>query len=224
MENDQSLQQEATTAFSQAQTLALAIRDQDSYANAATFLLQIKSVRRKVEEFFGPMVKSAHKTWKESVALRQKADDPLDRAESVLKPALSRYLEEEEKKRLAIQRKAQEAADKLEQEARLHAAIDAEKDGDATRAEEILDTPAPVAPVLIPKADAVAGISTRETWKCEVTNIRELAAGILRGEVPITAIEPNMTVIGQAARAMKTEFKWPGVHTWKEQTIVGRGQ
>lgn len=165
------------------------------------------------------MVTAAHRAWKESVALRKRADDPLDKAEVAIKPAMGKYLAEEEAKRQEAQRKAWAEAKRLEEEARLNAAIEAEKDGDKAGVEQILDTPAPVAPVFIPQPEKVAGVSTREVVKFEITNLRELVAGIISGAVPITAIEADMVVIGQAARAGIT---FPGVRVWKERTVVGR--
>ena len=165
----------------------------------------------------------AAKTAYDEIAKNYKSlDTPLKESEeNVLKPAMSRYLYEEEKRREEAQRKAQEEARRLEEEARLNAAIAAESDGQKEVVNDILNTPQPVAPVSIPQ-QKVDGISSRETWKCEVINLRTLIEGVMKGVVPLTAIEPNMTVIGQATRTFKGEMAWPGVRVWVEKTIVGK--
>lgn len=217
------LTQETRSLSSEAKRLALAIKDQASYKEAAAFLLKVKAEIKKRVEYFEPMKKAAKAAHQAICDKESDAIDLLKEAEkSILNPAMSKYLMDEENKRIEAQRKADAEKRRLEEEARLAEAIAAESEGKKDEAEVILNTPQPIAPTIIAEPEKVAGIHGREVWKAQVINLRELIKGILEGKVPITAVEADMTVIGQAARSHKNELNWPGVRTWPEKTIVGR--
>jgi hypothetical protein len=217
------LKQETVTLTTEAKRLAAGIVDQDTYKSAADFMLKVKAEIKRRIAYFEPMKKTTRAAWQAVVDKEKEAIEPLEQADKlILNPAMSKYLTEEENKRIEAQRKADAEARRLEEESRLNAAIDAESDGQKEVAEEILNTPQPIAPSAIPQAPKVDGIHGREVWKARVVNLRELIKGVIDGKVPITAIEADMTVIGQAARSHKGELNWPGVQTWAEKTIVGR--
>lgn len=217
--------QETDQMIAEAKSLALAIKDQASYKQAGEFWLRAKSIQKRIVAYFEPMKRQAKAVHTEICDKEKQALARTEEANRILSPAMGRYEAEQERIRLEQERQAQETARKLEEEARLAEALAAEKSGEREIAAEILEAPSVVAPVTIPKEkfeSEVGGISTREQWSGEVVNLRELLKGILDGQVPITAVEANMTVINQGARANKDQMKWPGVRFFRTIIRVGR--
>lgn len=218
------VKQETDQMIAEAKALAVAIKDPPSYKLAGEFWLKAKAMEKRIKAYFKP-VKDAMNKAKQEVL--DKEDAALRRAlecTAILGPAIGAYEAEQERIRLEMERKAQAEARRLEEEARIAAAVAAEQAGSKEEAEEILATPAPVAPVTIQKQkfeSEVGKIHTREDWKAELVNMRELLKGIMDGVVPITAVEVNTTVLNQAARANKDQAKWPGVRFFKTVIRVG---
>jgi hypothetical protein len=157
---------------------------------------------------------------------------------------------EEEARRLAAleaQRREEEARRKAalaleeqrrkEEEARLKAAVKAEERGAAPEVvqaileqppsitteevQAVIETPVYVAPRPVqPSFKAASGVVTRETWRAEVTSIRELCKAIAEGRASENFVTANMTALNQVARAMKTTFNVPGVRAVPETGVA----
>ncbi len=98
----------------------------------------------------------------------------------------------------------------------------------AQAAQEALET-ALVAPAHVPAvvAPAARGISTRQTWKAEVTSLRELicaaADGIRKGDMTLTGyLLPNTVAINKVASALKSSAQIPGVRVYAEDGLAVR--
>lgn len=221
----QTVKQETDQMIQEAKALAITIKDPTSYQKAGEFWLRAKAMEKRVKAYFEPMKKSAKAVHTEICNKEAEALKRASESTAILSPAMQKYENEQERQRQEAERKANEASRKQEEEARLHAAIEVEATGDREGANQILETPSAVAPIEIPKQkfeSEVGAIHTREQWSARVINLRELVAGILRGEAAITCIEPNMTVLNQMARAMKDQAKIPGIQFVKETIRVGR--
>lgn len=112
-----------------------------------------------------------------------------------------------------------------EAEAAERAAAEARAKADAAQAEiEVADV-APVLPMVAPaKAD---GISNRQTWKAEVTDLKALvsaaAAGLARGDTNLLGyLQANEKALGQVAKALKGAASIPGVRIYAEDGIAVR--
>lgn len=213
---------QTNSLITSAKELAAAIKDKNSYDSAADLLIYAKGLKRKIEGYFKDLKDPINKAKDEILKKEKEALAPVDQAVALLGPAMSAFTMEQERQRRVAEQKAQAEAKRLADEATLNAAVEAEQGGDVEGSAAILDTPAPIAPVSVPKFEEAKGLHDRTTWKAEVLNLRSLIEGVIAGKVPITAIEANTTVINQAARAMKQEFNWPGVRAWAEVSKVGR--
>jgi hypothetical protein len=221
----ETVKQETDQMIMQANMLASSIVDAASYKKAGEFWLKAKALEKRIKAYFEPMKKAAKAVHTEICNKEAEALKRANESTAILSPAMGRYEADQERIRLEKERVAQAEARRLEEEARLNEAIQVQETGDSELAEQILATPAPVAPISIPKdrfESEAGGISTREQWSGEVVNLRELIKGILDGLVPITAVEANATVINQAARTNKDQMKWPGVRFFKTVIRVGR--
>lgn len=214
------LEQETTVLPATAQSLS--ITDAPSFERAGSFLRTVKALRAEVESVFGPIVSSAHATWKHSIAQRKRVEDPMIEAESIVKRSIAAYHAEQERVMREEQRRREEEARRQEEERRLAEAIEIEALGDAEEAERVLSEPsfAPPPPPLMPQR--VAGISTREAWSARVVNLRELVRAVSDGKAPIEALKADMTTLNQMARALKGSLSIPGVEPTCETSVSAR--
>lgn len=190
----------------------LTVTDATTYKVAATFLLDIKAYRKQLGETFDPIISKAHAAHREAIAQKKKHEGPAIEAEGIVKGRMLEWQREEQARAQAEARQAEEAARQRAEEEQLAAAEAAEKAGDAAAAEAIISEPPVVAPIVArPAAPKVEGISTRENWSAEVTDITALICAIAEGKAPTTVVTPNMSALNGLARSMKNELSIPGV-------------
>lgn len=129
------------------------------------------------------------------------------------KAAINSYLQELERQRAENERKALEAARK-EQERLAKLAAKAEARGDEKKAEQFQDRASGVVPEYVPEVSTkVRGISSREVWKYEVTDL---------SLVPREYLIVDTVKLGDVARAMKETANIPGVRVYKESIVAAR--
>jgi hypothetical protein len=204
----------------------ITITDQATYERAASHLTAVKALLVKVGETFDDLVSAAHKAHKLLVERRKQHTDPLLDAERLLKLKMSAYVAEQE--RIARQRAAEaEARAREEAEARrLEEAAELEAAGESEAAMASLDAPVlvvlpPPPPIAVPKAE---GITSREVWHGEVTDLAALVKAIAEGKAPITFITPATSQVSQWARATRGSVQVPGVRVWSTKEIAARAR
>ena len=87
--------------------------------------------------------------------------------------------------------------------------------------EEYIPPPQPIIPQ-VQTYQKASGISTRETWSAEVTNIRLLAKAVAAGTAAPNLILPNTTALNGLARSLKGAMNVPGVKAVAETTTAVR--
>jgi hypothetical protein len=207
---------------------ALVITTAESYTGAAELLKAIKGLRAKIAETFGPHIKRAFDAHKALVAEQRAAEDPLTQAESAIKGKLIAYDREQERIRREAEAAAREAARRDEEQRRLDEAAALEREAAATgnlglqaEAEALIAAPVEVAPVIVAKqTPKVAGISYRETWAFEVTDLGALVKHVSQNPGLLHLLRPNDTAIGQMVRAQREGFKVPGIITRKDRQVA----
>lgn len=121
---------------------------------------------------------------------------------------------------------ARKAGDAVAAAAAESAAMDAAMAGEqAMEAAELAE----IAPVALPAVAApkAAGVSTRKTWKAEVTDLRALVlAAAKRAEAGddflLGFLLPNDKAVGMAAKAMQSKLVVPGVRVYAEESLSVR--
>lgn len=206
---------------------ALAIIDQQTFDAAGEMLVAIKGLRAEAESHHRPIIDAAHKAHKAALDGLKKIDGPLAEAESIIKPKISGYLQEQERIRLEAERKAREEAERLEAERLESAIVEAEQNGASV--EEVaamceqpmpIAMPAPVAPAVRP----VYGVSTAKTYRVEVISIRELCKAVAMGQVPETYVAANMPTLNGVARATKGAVRIPGCRVVEDSVVRAAGR
>lgn len=216
----QQIEADVAPILANARAIAHSVVNQDGYDAAAAYLLRVKDIRKKLTDSLEPFVQTAHRAWKDA---RKRVDAyylPVDSAEQIVKPAMANWWERQEQDRIQKQREAEEAAKKAEEERIVGQAIQAAENGSEAEAEAILDQPVNVAPVILPGATQTKGVSVREVWGYEVTNLMDLVRAVAAGRVSIQAIRPNEVFLGQQARSLKGEMKVPGVRVFSQKVVA----
>lgn len=217
----ETLQKDSGEIVAQANRVT-AITTAEDYAAAVNIGKSLRSMRKGIEEFFSPLKSAAHKAWKEVCNTENRILEPVTTAQRSLDGKLGRYLQQQEADRLERERVAREAAQKAEQDRLLAEAAHLSETGQQAEAEKVLDQAVAVEapPVIMPSSvPKVAGASTRQNWKFEVTDLKALVEAVAAGKVPLNAIRPDDTFLGQMARAMKGSMKWPGVKVYNDPGV-----
>ena len=177
------------------QATAIAIQDDGSYTKAGELLLTIKDLRKEISTTFGPIITKAHEAHKEAIAQRNKVDEPLVKAEYIIKPKMATYIREQERKVEEERIRREAEARSVEQEQKLAEAVAAEEGGDTQEAEAILNDPTP-APAFVdptPAVPKVSGISSKKDYDFSIKN---------PGQIRRNYMMPNE----KAIRAMVKQF------------------
>ena len=196
------------------QARQLVITTNDQYEEVAAFLLKLKAIRRKIDDAFNPIITKAHEAHKEAVAQRKKAGEPLDLAESIIKPKIVGYIQEQEKKRVQEEARLQAEAKKQQDDEALVLAELSKQSGNHEEAQAILEEGAHAeAPVIVlPKeTPKVEGISTREVWKFRIVNPTL---------VPREYLIVDEKKVGGVVRSLKNLTNIPGVQVYSEKVVA----
>lgn len=210
---------------------ALVIDTPESYSLAAEMLKGIKGLRAKIADTFGPLKAKTYTAWKAVCDEEKKADTPLTEAEGVIKAAMVAWDTEQAQLAAAEARRLAEEARQAEETRRVAEAAALEREavatGDASllaEAEAIISEPVVAPVVIVPKATpTVAGISYRETWKAEVTDLAQLVRAAATNPTLIALLQPNTTAINGMARALKGTMRVPGVRVYSERGVAAGG-
>jgi len=203
---------------------SITITNQQSYSIAATLLIDISALAKRIQDHHKPIKDAAYAAHKVAVAAEKRLLDPLDEARTILRRGIGTWESEQELIRLRLERKARDEARKQEEEMRLALAVQAEELGaDEVTTEEILSTPmVTVAPVVAPTFERVSGVSTSQRWHAEVMDLKALCRSVGEGKASVEFVQPNLTALNALARAMKSTLNVPGVRAVAETSVAAR--
>jgi hypothetical protein len=232
------------------QATAMTVTDGPSFRAAGEFLVAVKGYIRRVRDLMDPVVDAANKAHKVAVAQRASLLSHAEGAERMLKARMAEYEREQDRRRREAEAAARAEQARLEREARerqatevarlrkeeedrrIAAAAAAEARGVRAAAEKIIEAPivvpAPppvpvfVPPVTVERAPEVEGVSFRDTYRAEVTDLAVLVQAVAAGQQPITLLRVNDVALNQMARALREAMSVPGVRVVKERTVAAR--
>lgn len=196
------------------------INNDESYSAAAEFLKSIKELSKRVTEYWEPLKKSAHASWKAICDRENAITRPISEAEAIVKNKMLTFQREKEVKARA----AAAEAERLKKEASeqlLKEAAEAEESGDTFSSEMLLvqaEIVRDIAPIATVTSNKVDGISTRKVWKAMVTN---------EGNVPISIagiiLRPvDQKALDNLAKTSKGKMQIPGVEFYEESVLSAR--
>ena len=155
----------------------------------------------------------------------RKAEEIARRERKRLAAEAAKIEEEARKKREAAETRAlalEEAGKSEKAEASRRAAEEAEalKRAQADALRRAADTV--TAPTIHIDQPQVAGLSSSERWHAEVTDLKALIQSVAEGTTPISALQADMKVLNQMARALKSNMNYPGVRAIPDTTYSAR--
>ena len=191
----------------------LTVVETTEQAETATQYGRLLQTAAKETEAFFKTVKSQIDDIKKPVLQAEKDDTgPYNTEKTRLGGLLTAYQAVERRKREEEERLAREAALKQAEEDALQRALELAAAGESEAADAVLEEEVIAAPVVIQAAaPKPTGSVARKTYIAEVTDLKALVAAVAAGTVPLMAILPNESFIGNQARAMKEAFSMPGV-------------
>jgi len=213
----QETETKALTIIDQAK--AVIVTNNESYTLAGELWKNIKQMKEEVDNVFKPIIEAAHKAHKEALLQKAKIYDPLDEAGRKIKSSMSAYDEAQERIRREKEIELRKEAMKREEEARLQAAIQAEKAGQKEAAEKILEAPI-VEPVVVVSKDIPkmsGGPVYRTVWDMEVVDFEALVKAGANKTISINALLPNEVFLRAQARSLKSTMNFPGVKVFSRR-------
>jgi len=221
------------------QAKMIVVKDQPSLMRANAFFLDIKALRKKIDDTFSPIIQAAHKTHQEAIAQRKLVEEPLIVAEKYLNGQVTDYkreqdrirLEEEERLRqeaikAEAERRQKEEEERLAQAAELEAA-GAKEEAEALMNEAIEEKEKPIEiyipPPATPKVE-LEGAIVKTYYSAKVTNLAKLIKAVAERRAPENCLEPSMTVLNGLARSLKKEMKIDGVELVVTSSMASTGR
>ena len=200
---------------------SITIDSAQKYEEAAGCLQGIKALRGEAAEVFDPVVSAAHKAHKEAVAAKKGVEGPLIEAEGIYKRGMARHQDEQERARREKQRRLEAIARKAAEDERLAAAIALEETGETEAAEQVIEAPAPLAPViqLPPAVPKISGISSAPTYKAKVVDLYALVCHVAANPALIHLVKESQPDLNGMARRQKEALSLPGVEVVAERSI-----
>lgn len=188
---------------------ALAVTDNASNEAAAEFLKNIKGSQKQVKDFFAESKLKAAEAHKAICANENSMLKPLQESESLLKDKMSAFWQAQERIRIEAERKAAEAAEKLNAEA-----VAAIEEGNEEKAQDLaMQSAMKAAEVNVPAPQKIKGITTSQVWTFEVEDFNL---------VPREYLVVNEQALSSLAKSTKGSFKVPGIKFVPKTQIAAR--
>jgi hypothetical protein len=202
---------------------AIAVVSDETYAQAATVLLDVKALQQQIAATFDPHIARAHEAHKALIAEKRTHDEPLMRAETLLKGAMVAYDVERRRRQEEEARVLREAAQRAEETRRLEEAAALEREaalsGDEdlrAEAEFLLSQPPATVVIAPPVSPRVAGITPTGRWKARVTSLIALIRYVAEHPQFINALSENQAFLDRQATSMQQHLKMGGVEAYFE--------
>lgn len=207
---------------------ALAVRDQESYDVAASMMLGLVELRKKIVDHHKASKAASYAAWKAVCAAESSLLDPVAKAEQIVKDKLATYEAEQRRLLEEAERLAQEEMERAAAESLESIIEQAEASGaSAAEVQAIIEQPVCLPrPVVSSVHQKAKGVIARRTYKAHIFDIKKLAAAVANGQVPVSYILPNEQALNAAARSQGAELARfvPGVQAVEVNSIsVRRG-
>lgn len=199
----------------QQQAAAVRIVNDVTYQHAADLLKGIKALRNEAETHHRPMIDAAHKAWKATLAGLQDIDEPLKAAEAEIKRKVGAY-EIDQRRKAEDERRKMEAEVTRQREEAARAAAEQARAEKATEAEvkavtdQAMQMPL-IVPKVEPKFEKAEGVSSRLSYKAEVTDMLALVQHVAGNPSLLGLLKINEPALNAMARTQGATLQIPGV-------------
>ena len=179
-------------------------------ANNAGRVLQAST--KEVETFYKPLKQQVDAFKAPLLAHEKEFAGPVEAEKKRLGGLITGYNQEQERKRQEAERVAREEAEKAAREEALNRAIELEQSGDKEAAEQVMNEPLQVAPVVIQQEAPVrmTGQVSGLKYKCIVTDVKALLKAVAEGRAPMQCFTLDQGWLDRKAGLDKDGFDLPG--------------
>lgn len=203
---------------------SIIISNEEELKTATNFIKEVKEKQKVVKDFYEPMVKATKESYDKVKAERDNLLKPLQETEKEMRTLMNDY-----NNKLLQLKRAEEERLRREKEVQQKKLLEAQQNiinGDTEKAQEQMqeimnNTTISEKTIEIPK---VAGMSTRTTYRIEITDISQIPTII--NNVPIVELSKvGKDYLLQQYKVMKSlgkEFTVPGIEIKEEVTTVIR--
>jgi len=176
------------------------VTNQQEYEKLAYMKIQTTNLKKKIKEFFAPMVKKAHEAHKAIKEQENKYIKNVEDCEQKIILSLKIY----ERTQQEIKEKAEQERIRLEKEKE-----EAEKDlfKDDTTLETIKKTEQKLQSIEQTDFQKIAGIGLRKNWKFRIVD---------KAKIPRGYLIPDEVLIGKEVRTLKENCKIEGIEVYCE--------
>lgn len=188
---------------------AFTVTNAAEYEAATSFVLELKGLEKEVDATFNHLIEGANQQHKKLLAERDRHRDPMKAAEKLVKGKATDWWLEKERKRLAAESEAREAAEAKRREALEEAAAKGQEE-----LFEELDTAALVVTPVEEEPPAVKGITISKRWDFEITNDKL---------IPREYLSINTVLIRKIVTASGKLASIPGVRIFEKATMGAKG-
>ena len=209
---------------------ALAVQDQESYDTMGEYLAAIVALRDEAEAHHRPMIKSPHAAWQATLDGLKRIDEPLKKAEGILRAKNSVWEREQKRLREDNARQLREAEEKRHAEEIEAQIAEAEAAGATVNevAAIIEQTPPPPPVVAPPTFERASFLSKpRDNWQATVTNWRAFLQYVVNGKAAtdgvshpecLPIIVASAASLNAFAKLIKHSVKVPGLTVTNNQS------
>ena len=168
----------------------------------------LMAAKKEVAEFYTPLKRQVDAFKAPLLQHEKEFSEPLEAGGKRLGGLITGYNQEQERKRQEAERVAREEAEKAAREEALNRAIELEQSGDKEAAEQVMNEPLQVAPVVIQQEapTRMAGQVSRMTYSATVIDLRTLRKAVAEGKAPLQCIVADESYLNSKARLERTGF------------------
>lgn len=201
----------------------LQIATPEDYEGAGDILKEAKSFQKKVNDWFDPLVKNAHRAWKSLTEKRAETLQPATNVERILKDKMLEYnrkkAEEARKEQERLQAEA-EAKARRERERLMKRAETLKTEEKRQQALQEAEQVQTVQVTVESEAPKQEGVVIKKTWKAKVVDQKQVIKSALEGTIPITMIVIDQSALNKFAQMTKGEINVPGVKFYQEESMT----
>lgn len=220
-----TVEDEATLQYAADELRKIAGAAKDLTALRITYTKPLDEAKSEIMGLFGPatdMLGKAERLLRDNVGSYQtkkqrEADEARQRAEAKARAEREKAAREAREAQLEAERLAKAGADA---EALQRAQQKAEEANEAAEVAAVAPPPMPA----VAEPAKVSGISSRETWKFEVTDLVALVKAAAERPELLGYLQADEKAIGATVRGMKGRTNIPGVRAYSEQTTAVRSR
>ena len=195
------------------------IKTVEEYSKCNELWQSGKAMMKSIDAAYDDIITAAHETHKKAVAKKKLFYLPVKEGTTYVKSIMIAYDDEQERVRLEKEIELRKAALKIEENAKLQAAIEAEDAGQTEAASHILEEPIIPPPVIVPKTTPKlnGGPIYREIWDVEIFDKKLFVKAAAEGKISLNAVDPNTKFLKSQATDYKSTFSCPGARAFSRR-------